>query len=76
MSGDEVRLRSHSAIKLDAVRESLDAEKLLSAGQGIPSEWLGSLPRSTFVAVGSPKLNLVSQGHVERAIAAKTFLNQ
>lgn len=54
--GEEVRLRSHSAIRFDAVRVSLEGVNLLSAGHGIPSEMLVSTTESLFVSFRSPKL--------------------
>lgn len=54
-SGDCDRLRSHSAIKLEAVRVSFEGASFVMAGQGIPSDAL-----SSWVDRQSPKLDDIS----------------
>jgi hypothetical protein len=41
-SGDGERLRSHSAMRFEAVRVSFEGAACVSAGQGMPSATLGS----------------------------------
>jgi hypothetical protein len=62
LSGEGERLRSHSAIKLDAVRVSFEGANLVIAGQGMPSDTLGSGTKSSCVARQSPKL--IKSAHI------------
>lgn len=72
----EVRLFSHSSIKLDAVRVSCEAVNLLNAGHGIPFSVRGRSPSSVF---RSPKLLFpltVSQYGLSAKKRSKRVLNQ
>lgn len=57
-SGEGERLRSHSAMRLEAVRWSLEGASLEMAGQGMPSVTLGS--GAVEVGFQSPKLSRAS----------------
>lgn len=58
-SGEGERLRSHSAMRLEAVRCSLDGASLVIVGQGMPSVMLGS--GAAELGFHSPKLETERQ---------------
>lgn len=58
-SGEGERLRSHSAMRLEAVRWSLDGASLVMVGQGMPSVMLGS--GAAELGFHSPKLEMGRQ---------------
>lgn len=72
----EVKLFSHSSIKLDAVRVSCEAVNLLNAGHGMPLSVRGRSASSVF---RSPKLLFplaVSQVGLSAKTEVKKDLNQ
>lgn len=65
-SVDGERLRSHSAIRFDAVRAIFEGLNLVRAGQGMPSDTLVSGIESVSAGCQSPKLFFSIRDHRQK----------